>query len=99
MLCTDAFENLAVHSSCDAVRKIPAQDIHVVDFGEMIAHLLHLNCCLRVALSTQELHTLSIKADVAIFAPRGLRRCHDDITEGRSLRSVHKHCALRHLGV
>src|ERR1700751_837079 len=81
MFCADSLEGMLVHPARNAAHRVPAQNIHVMYFGEPVAEFFHLNCSLRVTLLPQEMHTFSDKCDSGLLSLRCLGRCHNEITQ------------------
>jgi hypothetical protein len=59
MLRTDSLVDTDFHPALNAVWKVPAQDIHVMNSNELVSKLLELNCCVSVPLRPQQIRTLA----------------------------------------
>src|SRR5215469_3162312 len=63
MLGTELLEDGLIHPTLKRSQAKTAQNIHVVSPGELISEFFHLDCCLGITLSTEDMHTFSKNRD------------------------------------
>src|ERR1700751_3771520 len=89
MLCTDSVKDVTIHPAL--ADRIPTQNIDCVVLDELIAEFLRRNCCLRIALCPEEMHTFSENSNSRMLHLRRLCSPRDQIS-----KSFHKQSWIRH---
>ena len=73
--------NAAFRFTLKASHHIPAQNIHVVCLGYLIAESFHLNRRFCITLCPQEMNTFSENCNAGLLSLRGFRCSHDEIAK------------------
>ena len=82
MLSADLFEEVIVHPARNSRHAISAQNIDLVDPGQLVTEFFVLNRSLDVTLFPQEICALSENCDAGMCAPRSLCCRRNEIAKG-----------------
>ena len=81
MLTTDPLVEVVAHA-LNVAKEVPAQNVHVILSGKLVAKFLHLNRGLSITLVPQQVNALAKDGDTRMLYLCRLHGCRDDVAKG-----------------